>query len=355
MKKKLFLVVSSLRAGGAEKVFWLLANYIDKSKFEVYLVLLDSKTAFFSLDIPNITIIDLQTVRASKSFFKLLNLIKKEKPDALLSTGGQIDFMVSILSFFFSVPMMIARGASIPNEIAQYASNPRGKLMKPFSSALYKRFDKIVCQSDEMKIYFHEAMGIPDRKLNIIPNPVVLTKFLKNSAHKNDKKLIIVGRLVKEKGHDRLLEILKELPEDYKLTIAGTGPLKNDLAHKIKFYNLENRASLVGQISNIQETIANHDLLVLTSYTEGFPNVVTESISVGVPVVTFKVGGVSSIIEEGFNGYIVPQGNNLIFKESIIKVCEQTWDSIAIKEDAIKRFGSSKIVGMYEALISGRQ
>jgi UDP-N-acetylglucosamine:LPS N-acetylglucosamine transferase len=101
MKKKVFFILSSFKAGGAEKVFWLLAQNIEKTSHDVTIVLLNAKDPFFSLDLPGVRIIDLQTVRASRSFFKLLDLLKKEKPDTIFTTGGQINVLLGLMSLVF--------------------------------------------------------------------------------------------------------------------------------------------------------------------------------------------------------------------------------------------------------------
>ena len=69
MKKKIFLIIASLGAGGSERVFWLLSQYFNKGDYKVTVVLLDGRQQSFPSNIDGVEFIDLKTVKASKSFF----------------------------------------------------------------------------------------------------------------------------------------------------------------------------------------------------------------------------------------------------------------------------------------------
>jgi glycosyltransferase involved in cell wall biosynthesis len=188
----------------------------------------------------------------------------------------------------------------------------------------------------------------------VIPNPVLSIDIPAINLPKEGKKIILVARLAVEKGILRLLQIFKNLPEEYTLTIAGDGPLKKEILKEIIHQQLHKRVQLVGVVNNITKLMASHHLLVLPSVTEGFPNVVLESLSVGTPVVAFRVSGVQAIINSNFNGYIIDQGDLNSFEKHIIKACNQNWDHQAIKEDVNTRFSVQKVVKQYETLLSYR-
>lgn len=154
------------------------------------------------------------------------------------------------------------------------------------------------------------------------------------------------------KGYLRLLNVLFELPNTYALTIAGgDGGSEVAIQKKIVELGLAGRVLMLGEINNVCEEISKHNLFVLSSFTEGFPNVVLEALSVGTPVICYQVGGVSQFIVNDFNGFIVEQGDTKKFKECIIKACNKTWDHRAIAEDIHNRFSIEKIVKQYEKLI----
>ncbi len=350
MKKKVFFVLSHLGAGGSERVFWLLSQYLDKSLYTVSLVLLDSRNSFFSTQIEHVRIIHLNSIRASRSFLKLYKLIKTEQPFAVFTTGGHINTLLSYVSIFVKIPVLIGRESNVMDVMAQLGGFKERfwDLFVPFT---YTRFHFAICQSIEIERSLAGHYRVPSNKLVVIHNPVLPTSITINKEKKNEKKLIIVARLAVEKGILRVLEIMKNLPPEYSLTIAGEGPLKQAIISGVNDFQLSDRVRLVGLVSNINELIANHSLMILPSLTEGFPNVVLESLAIGVPVVAFKVSGIPDIVKPHFNGYIIDQDDMTGFENSIKLALNRTWDHQAIKTDVYERFGIEKIVKQYEALL----
>ncbi|QEM10960.1 glycosyltransferase [Mucilaginibacter rubeus] len=352
MRKKIFLVLSSLGAGGSERVYWLLSQYFNKPDYEVVVVLLNGNICSFSKEIAGIRFLDLKTLKASRSFFKLRKLLKDEKPYAVFSTTDHINILVAFVSIFVKVPQLIARASNNPQQMRQYYGF-KARFYNYFSRFLFVRFNTIVCQSEEMKQSVARLYNINLNRLIVIHNPVIITNVLKPQTQVSDlKRLIAVNRLIKEKGVFRLLEVMKALPQNYVLTIAGDGPLMNTLKEEVINTGLNERVTFIGEIKNVAEVISKHDLLVLSSFTEGFPNVVLEALSVGVPVVTFRVGGVDELIREGFNGFIAEQNDLRTLQQQIIRACSQTWQHPNIKADISERFGLNKIGLAYETLLA---
>ncbi|SDD76285.1 Glycosyltransferase involved in cell wall bisynthesis [Mucilaginibacter pineti] len=350
--KKIFLIISSLGAGGSERVYWLLSQYFNNADYEVTVVLLNGNECHFSTKIAGIKFVNLNTIKASRSFFKLRNLIRDEKPYAVFSTTDHINILVALVSIFVKIPHLIARGSNNPQQMKEFYGL-KARFYNYFSRFLFVRFNSIVCQSEEMRQAIAKLYNIDLGKLIVIHNPVITTEVLRPQYQISGlKRLIAVSRLIKEKGLFRLLEVMKALPQNYVLTIAGDGPLMNKLKAEADTTGIKNRITFIGEINNVTEVISKHNVLVLSSFTEGFPNVILESLSVGVPVVTFRVGGVNELIKEGFNGFIAEQNDLCNLRKQIIRACNQTWQHRNIKADIIERFGLNKIGRAYEILLS---
>jgi glycosyltransferase involved in cell wall biosynthesis len=351
MKKKIFFVVSSLGAGGSERVFWLLAQGFDKELYEVFIVHLGSDKTAFSIVLDQVTVVDLKTVKASRSFSSFYRLVKKEKPYAVFSTGAHINILVALVSIIIYIPYKIARESNVYEEMANIKGNHIG-LWGLLMSVFYRVFDHVVCQSVEMKISFLKKIRLPARKLIIIPNPV-LEYFPDKRVKYTDGiyKILIVARLAPEKAHFRLLDIMAKLPMHFYLTIAGDGPCRKELTQQIEKLGIGPRVMMLGEVDYVEQLLISHDVCVLTSLTEGFPNALLEAISHGTPVVAYKVGGLSDLIISGFNGYVVEQNNELAFAKRLQQACLSQWDHTAMIKDIQHRYALKKIANSYQALI----
>lgn len=354
MKRKVFFVMTALKDGGSERVFWLLCQGFNKDLYDVSLVLLDPDKTLFSRDLPGVTFIDLGTKKASRSFFKLYQLFKKEKPFAVFSTTDHINILVSFVSLFVKIPKLIARASNNPHQMKQYEGS-KARFWALFTRFSYKKYQMIVCQTREMRNSILSEYHLDPGRLVVIPNPVLYTNTIKtsNNGFKMPvrKKILVIARMSKEKGLERLLDIFSGLPDTYTLNIAGDGPLKEVIQEKIAALKLGRRVSLLGSISNVIRILPEYDSLVLSSFTEGFPNVILESLSVGIPVVSFRVGGINGLLKDGFNGYIVEQNDLSAFRERIITTCNQAWDFAAIKADVFDKYALDKVVPEYECLL----
>lgn len=351
-KKKVFFILSSLAPGGSERVFWNLAQGFNKDVFDITIVMLDGTISCFSTNLDRVRFIDLKTKKASKSFFSLYSILKKEKPYAVFSTKGHINILVSLVSRFLKIPFLIARASYVPQETRRFEGF-KTRFYNRFTRLSYKGYKLIVCQTEEMKQALIKAYRVDPSLMTVIANPVLQSHKIKEPQREtNIYKLLVVSRLSLEKGVERLIDIMADLPDNYHLSLVGVGVLKDKIYKKVKEMNLSSRVRFLGEIRNIDEVMVKHDLLVLTSYTEGFPNVVLEALNVGLPVVSFKVNGVSESVTNGFNGYIVEQGDLKGFKDKVILACtKKHWDAVEIKKNVYQKFALSLITAQYEELI----
>ena len=99
--------------------------------------------------------------------------------------------------------------------------------------------------------------------------------------------LIFVGRLVYQKGIDRILHLFIN-NKNIELSIVGDGKLKNDLSKKVKDFHIENNIKFFGEIVKPYSLIAGSDYFILPSRWEGLPNSVLESLALGTPVLSTK-------------------------------------------------------------------
>lgn len=194
---------------------------------------------------------------------------------------------------------------------------------------IYRPLVLMMCRANRVIVVsnatreFCRVLGVPDHKMEVIPNGVDLSKF--NPAVdgsqmrarlglKSESLVVSATRLVRRKGTHYLvaafLKVRKSLP-DAKLAIAGKGPEAANLRAQIRELGIEDSVFMLGALPHgqVAELMAAANVFVLPSIVESSPFTLLEAMGVGVPVVCPGAGGVSEIIEDGINGLMVPPAN----------------------------------------------
>ncbi len=173
---------------------------------------------------------------------------------------------------------------------------------------IVRRFDRFVVLTKEDAGYWGT---LPN--LMVIPNAALQTTTLQANTH-TSRRVIAVGRLDYQKGFDRLIEAWHLLPADlhktWRLDIFGQGEWQEMLAQQIRGFNLEDSIQIHPPTMDIVQEYASSTFLVMTSHYEGFPMVMIEAMSCGLPVVSFDYPcGPRDIIQQETNGLLVPDGD----------------------------------------------
>lgn len=307
--KKVLLILPSLRGGGAERVMVTLLKYLDRNKFDLHLALI-SKEGPYLAEVPDdVPVYDLEAKRVRYAFIPMLKLIRQLKPDIVFSTLGHLNIALIMLKILMpSHTRLIVREANTVSEIVKLSSKPW--LWKFFYKTMYKRADLIVCQSDYMKQDLIENFKVPEQKAIRIYNPVDIDTIRKKAnlgenpfLHSpTSPNIVAIGRLVYQKGFDRLLQampqLLKEKP-NAKLWILGEGPLEEELKEQCIRLGIVEKVEFVGFQKNPYVWLKHADLFVLSSYYEGLPNVLLEAIACECPVVVVDhPGGTREIMDK---------------------------------------------------------
>ena len=142
-----------------------------------------------------------------------------------------------------------------------------------------------------------------------------LRTFAEMSSGPDPTRLICVGRLAPEKGHHVLLEALAHLKQrgvSCHLDIVGTGPLEPDLKARSMALGLRDIVTFRGFVPYgpaLFELYRQAGALVVPSFTEGFPQVINESLCIGLPTIATAVGGIPLLLKDNETAILVPPGN----------------------------------------------
>jgi glycosyltransferase involved in cell wall biosynthesis len=172
----------------------------------------------------------------------------------------------------------------------------------------------LVLLSDEEAKRFKESFGIT--KANIIPTPVNMDKFKPAAKTKSKGKLKIVfsGRLAEVKGLDYLLKAIPLLKGNFELVILGAGSEEEKYKQLAKELRVENKVKFLGFITKVNEILANADIFVLPSLSEGLPLSLLEAMASGCACVVTNIG---LPVKNNENALVVPAKNSEKLAEAI--------------------------------------
>lgn len=351
MKTVLF-ILPDLSQGGAERVITIIANDLDRKRFQPKLVLFEKKGIYLEHLKDDVEIIELNISRIRFSFIKIFLLIRKLKPDIVFTGWGEISAFLSLLIPLFKKTKFVARETNV---VSKHVTRKEIKFFYRF----YNHFDKIIAQSDDMQKDLIENWGIQPEKIVKINNPVDL-KFIQNQM-KSDEKLfsdefknvVAIGNLSERKGFDLLLNVFAHLKDKaIKLYILGDGRDREKLAKQKEDLGLRN-LEFLGVQKNLYPFLHQADLFVLSSRYEGFPNVLLEAGACGTYALANDCpGGINEIIQPNINGEIHSIEDEKGFAERIWLLSDKKYDKEFIQESIASRFAKEIIVEKYDQILS---
>lgn len=188
------------------------------------------------------------------------------------------------------------------------------KMVRGVRCIVYSSFKRIIVLTDKDRMKF--CRHLPQNKVVTIPNMAVANEDFKLDL--NSRTIVAVGRLHTQKGFDMLISASKGVFDkypDWMLNIFGEGELKEALQFQIQKSGLQKHIFLKGYTRNINAEFAKSAFFVLSSRYEGFPMVLVEAMSLGMPSVAFDCPeGPAQLLADG--------GGILVEKENISKLTE---------------------------------
>lgn len=170
----------------------------------------------------------------------------------------------------------------------------------------YPKLDAVTVLTSETAAAYERELG-PGVRTALLPN--MLPTVGAARAPLDNRVVIAAGRLTKQKGFDLLIDAWARVARrhpDWKLRIFGSGVLKNDLAQQIADKDLAGHVELMGQTKKLHEEMAGASIYVLSSRFEGFPMVLLEAMTHGLPCVAYDCyTGPADILTDGHDGVLV--------------------------------------------------
>ena len=246
-----------------------------------------------------------------KTLFFIRKQIRQINPETILSFGEYWNSFVLLALLGLKYPVFISDRCQPDRRYSQLHTFLR--------KWLYPKATGIIAQTNKANEIF--SVQFKHRNIKVIGNPI--RKNNSETTAEKEKIILSVSRLIKTKHHDRLIKIFSKLnAPGWKLVIVGGNALKQNnlssLQQQVIELNLNNRVVLTGESADVAGWYRKSALFAFTSSSEGFPNVIGEALSAGLPVVSYDcVAGPSEMITNGENGFLVPVFDDKLFQEKL--------------------------------------
>lgn len=362
MKYKLLFLIESLSGGGAEKVLSTLLQHLDYSKFEVNLCCITDLGKYIEEVKPyvNYTYI-LSNPTLLKGWGRFIYKVKHKLIYQLLPLKWiykwyiphNADIEISFIEGFCtkllsqSTNNKAIKIAWIHIDLARFHWTKSIYKNITQEEIAYQQFNQLITVSETAKIGFQRKFKNVSTPIKTLYNPINSQEIIYKSKltlplppkKKNSVRLVSIGRFTRQKAYIRLLNIvnkLNTLKYPIELWLLGDGEQRILLETYIKENHLENIVTLWGFQDNPYIYLAQCDLFVCSSISEGYSTAVTESLILGIPVITTDCSGMYELLKDGEYGVITENSEESLLN-GLIHLLDHPSLILHYKEKAAER------------------
>jgi glycosyltransferase involved in cell wall biosynthesis len=356
--KKVALYTPNLHGGGAQRVIVNLANAFSDLTIETDLVVANYSGPYRRNIGTNVNVKKLNSTRAFTSLPGLIEYLRRVEPSVLVSTLMYANVLAAAAHFLSgSKSKLVLRET---NSISgSYTQDITFKDRLVFSAAYgaYRCADRVIALVESLSSEIQQVFGLSENKVQTIHNPVDLNRISKLQNEpvrdlKTEKQVLLgVGRLSRQKDFSTLLRAFARIHQrntGMHLVILGEGEERPNLEALAKDLGINENVSLPGFVDNPFAYMSAADLFVLSSRSEGCPNVLIEAMACGTPVVSTDCPtGPDEILEGGKWGPLVPVGDDEALANAIMSTLEDPPVRSDQLVDRARDFASEKIAQQY--------
>jgi glycosyltransferase involved in cell wall biosynthesis len=295
-----------------------------------------------------------------KSFsLSFLKELSDTDADILHLQGFCRPFNVYLIKKVAKGPIIVLTTHGLHEGLDKMSSSSFSMLLFPIiGNLILKDLDHMIALTDIDKEKL-SALGYPCKRISVIPNGIDESRFMNRERFVKETagfRILCVSRFAKNKGHEILIQALKLIKKkcDFHAYFVGSvadADYLSYIKHLVMREGLEENITFGISISDAQlaDCYLSSDIFVLPSRMETSPLVILEAMYAGLPIISTKVGGISNLIENNVNGFLVDGGNPRQLSEKLLemmkdssnrkemseankrKVVDYTWDRIAAK------------------------
>jgi len=366
-------VISGLPLGGAQTALKYLIARMDRDLFRNTVISLTTKgivgPQIEALDVPVIEIGMPRGIPSVVGFFRLVRELRQLQPQLIQTWMYHADLLglLAARSLGLSPIVWNVRGA---RRSWRDFGIRTGLTVK--TCALLSSVPTVVVVNSVQGKDDHRDMGYRPKRWEVIPNGIDVDRFQPNpearvkiraelGVDEGDLLIGTVARFHPMKGHEVLLEVIGRSRKKFHglhLALVGEGLEEGNsrLMNWACLYNVDEGLHLMGPREDIPEILNALDIFVLSSYGEGFPNVIGEAMSSGVPCVVTDVGDSARLV--GDSGVVVPPGDAIALEAGLNTLIEigaeaRSRMGAMARERVVSSYDVNAMIGAYEQLYSG--
>ena len=368
---KVIEVSTDTNIGGAGRVLLILLKELDRTKFDVSVILPKNSLLAPEIEKLGVRIIEVDGIADKSLDFSSIKCLKKifdiEKPDIVHTHASMSARIAARLS---GCKVVYTRHSVFPP--AKSISRGIGKCINGLVNNFFS--DRIIAVAEAAKDNLTDT-GVSDKKIDVILNGVYPLESCENkeeiferfNINSDEKVVSIIARLEDIKGHDYFIEAADMiLKEGYgaKFVIAGTGSYEEYLKQKVKDLEREEDIIFTGFITDVDKLMNITYIQANASFgTEATSLSLLEGMSLGIPAVVSDFGGNPGVIKSGVNGFVVEKQNAKALKDGILRLLKDeelyTELSLGSKKVFAETFTAQVMTrnteSVYEKLIGGRE
>ncbi len=276
------------------------------------------------------------------ALYKLYRYFRQTGPEIVHTHTPKAGLLGMIAAYLAKIPIRLHTVAGMP---LMEAHGLKKRILQLVEKITYASATKIYPNSYGLKNYILENDFTDPKKIEVLgqgssngidtiffdinhPDLAQSSKSLKLELgfESDDFVFVFVGRLVSDKGINELVRAFEDMNHHKKVRLLLVGPLEPDLdpldQETLASIKSNSRIQAVGFQQDVRPYFAISDVLVFPSYREGFPNVVMQAGSMGLPSIVSNINGCNEIISDGINGLVIPVKKSKAIQQSMTRLLE---------------------------------
>lgn len=371
---RILFFIESLSGGGAERVLVTLLKHLDYSKYEVTLMPLVD-TGILREDIDKSKLHYVPAISEAKNTWqRVWNKIKYKLiyhyipcrfVNRWIIPQKGIDVYIAFTEGFATKLLSYTptkKIAWVHIDLKSYPWTQNANIYNNTDEEMlaYRKYDHIICVSKSVEQVMREHYGLS--QTTTIYNPIDTEDILQKAIQPIDNdipssfNIVSVGRLVLQKGYDRLIPIvgkLKREGKDVRLFLLGEGAERKHLESIIEKEGLQEAVHLLGFQRNPYALLSKMDLFVCSSRAEGYSLVIAEAMTLGLPVVSTDCAGPNELLDHGKYGLLVDNNDACIYEglSLVINDSKLREDLKHNSKERSHKFGVKESLNAFDALV----